>query len=272
MEPQVLLEVRNSIAYLTLNRSAANNSLTPEFLHEITSLFEQIGQNPDCKVVLLSANSHFFSIGGDMNYFKYHQANLKPAAEDIVSALNQMIMAMIRLPVPVVAAVHSIITGGSLGFLAASDLAIGCHNTRLKAHYASAGFSPDGGWATLLPLLGNQRKAAEFLMLNTSCSAEEAERLGLINHLVDPEEVFATAERWAEHIVEAPRGTIRNTKRLLWGDLEQIESLLQAEYLGFIELIQTAEARQGIDEFLSHFSGYHSIEDSQLSEYNLIFS
>lgn len=265
MQPQVLLETKNNIAYLTLNRNEANNSLTPSFLREILAALNLIAEEGEANVVLLSAKSTFFSIGGDMNYFQSHQKNPKPAAEEIVGCLNEMIMAMIALPIPIVSAVHSVVTGGSLAFLLASDLVIASPETQIKAHYSSAGFSPDGGWATLLPLLTNQRKAAEFIMLNNTCTAEEAERIGLVNCIVEPDQVFAKAQKWADKIAQSPKGTIQKTKKLLWGDLDRIKELLDAEYNGFIELSQTEEARHGIARFLSQFTHYHSIEASRLT-------
>lgn len=262
MKPQVLLDIKEQIAYLSLERREANNTLTPRFCKEIQAALGQV-RNSDAKVVLLSANSTFFSIGGDMNYFKQNQDNLEAAAREIVGGLNDLMMDMISLPIPIICAAHSVITGGSLGFVTASDLVVGSPETVFKSHYVSAGFNPDGGWATLLPMLGHQRKVAEFLMLNTTCSAQEAVDIGLVNRMVDKDQVFTTAEKWAKKIVANPSGTVRNVKKMLWGDLDAISAMLNSELEHFVELAKTDEAKYGIDAFLQKFD-YHSIDASQI--------
>jgi 2-(1,2-epoxy-1,2-dihydrophenyl)acetyl-CoA isomerase len=158
----------------------------------------------------------------------------------------------------VVAAVHGHVTGGSLGLVLACDLAVMADDAVLKAHYATAGFTPDGGWTALLPRLVGARRAAACLMLNRSLSARQALDWGVVNELVPAGEVGAAALRAAERIAASPDATMRAAKRLLGPDtaLAGIEAALEAERQRFVAAIVEPAARAGVADFLRRFTGY----------------
>ncbi|HMM48022.1 MAG TPA: enoyl-CoA hydratase/isomerase family protein, partial [Miltoncostaeaceae bacterium] len=116
----------------------------------------------ETRAVVLAADGEGFPIGGDMRRFAAEMAGpaLQTYAAELVGLLNQAVLALLRLPQPVVAAVHGHVTGGSLGLVLACDLAVMADDAVLKAHYATAGFTPDGGWTALLPRLVGTRRAA----------------------------------------------------------------------------------------------------------------
>ncbi len=105
--------------------------------------------------------------------------DLRAYSDELVGKLNQVILALIDLPQPVVAAVDGAVTGGSIGLVLASDLVFLSPRAVFKAHYATAGFCPDGGWTALLPRIAGQRQAAAALYINRSIRAEEAVMCGL---------------------------------------------------------------------------------------------
>lgn len=256
----VRLEVTDAIATLTLNRPHMHNALVPELLEDFLAALRQVHTRADIRVLILAAESPSFSIGGDMRRFA---AEAQPGAEHLraysahlVERLNQAVLALIQLPQPVIAAVHGTITGGSLGFLLGADLAVMAEKTVLKAHYATAGFCPDGGWtARLADLIGTRRTAAA-LLLNRSISATEALDWGLVSEVAPAAEVLSRARAMATRIAAYPTGTMKVTKRLLNAQAPELAARLEAERQGFLELVSSEEALAGVRQFLATFTSY----------------
>ncbi|TXL64849.1 enoyl-CoA hydratase/isomerase family protein [Zeimonas arvi] len=248
------------VATLTLARPAMRNALVPDLLLDLCVALEQIGRRSETRAVVLAAEGEAFSIGGDMRRFAAEMAGpaLQTYAAELVGLLNQAVLALLRLPQPVVAAVHGHVTGGSLGLVLACDLAVMADDAVLKAHYATAGFTPDGGWTALLPRLVGTRRAAACLMLNLSLDARQALDWGVVNQLAPSSEVAAAAQRAAERIAASPEATMRAAKRLLAPDtaLAGIEAALEAERQRFVAAIVEPAARAGVADFLRRFTGY----------------
>ncbi len=248
------------VATLTLARPAMRNALVPDLLLDLCVALEQIGRRGETRAVVLAADGEAFSIGGDMRRFAAEMAGpaLQTYAAELVGLLNQAVLALLRLPQPVVAAVHGHVTGGSLGLVLACDLAVMADDAVLKAHYATAGFTPDGGWTALLPRLVGARRAAACLMLNRSLSARQALDWGVVNELAPSSEVATAAQRAAERIAASPEATMRAAKRLLAPDtaLAGIEAALEAERQRFVAAIVEPAARAGVADFLRRFTGY----------------
>ncbi len=254
----VRLGVASGIASVTLARPGMHNALVPELLLDLCVALETVGRRDDVRCVLLLAEGPAFSIGGDMRRFALEMRGpgLQSYAAELVGLLNQAVLSLMRLPQPVIAGVHGLVTGGSLGLVLGCDLAIASRDVRFKAHYASAGFSPDGGWTALLPMLAGTRRAAAGLLLNRTIDADEALAWGLVNELAQPQALADVLQAAARRIAQAPVATMRRSKRLLLGELDRVETALERERRSFIETIVGEQARRGVERFLRDFSGY----------------
>jgi enoyl-CoA hydratase/carnithine racemase len=191
--------------------------------------------------------------------------HLRAYGERLVGQLNQAILALIDLPQPVVAEVHGIVTGGSIGLVLAADLVMLSPEAVFKAHYATAGFGPDGGWTALVSRLAGRRRATAALLLNRTVRAEEAVAWGLANEIVAADVLQDRAASAAQKIAAYPAGTMRAAKRLLWGDREQLAADLEAERARFVDLIAAPEALAGVDAFLRDFDSYPDTPDEEHS-------
>ncbi|MBI5300557.1 MAG: enoyl-CoA hydratase/isomerase family protein [Chloroflexi bacterium] len=249
MPMNVLLERDGAIATLTLNRMERHNSLVPEFLRAMLSAIDDIKQS-DARVMILQANGRSFSTGGDVQAFYDHRDNIEPYANEIVGALNQVIVAMIALPQPIVGAVHGIVTGGSVGLVLACDVVLLAPQASFTPYYSVVGFSPDGGWTALLPNKIGAPRAARVLMRNETITSEQAVAWGIANGIVPSEKIRDEARAVANDIAAKKLGSIQRTKCLLWGDVNALAARLEAERREFVQQIVTPEAQQGIAEFL----------------------
>lgn len=253
----VRLERADGIARVVLARPAMQNALVPELLDELLAALAVVKRDSNSRAVLLGAEGPAFSIGGDMRRFQRERAgDLRAFAHRLVGQLNDAILALADLPQPVVAAVHGIVTGGSIGLVLAADLVYLAPQAVFKAHYATAGFGPDGGWTTLVGRAAGARRAAAALLLNRTVRAEEAVAWGLANEIVPAGELAEKAETAARRIAASPVGTMQAAKRLLWGDRDRLAAGLEAERARFVELIATPAAVAGVDAFLRDFRDY----------------
>ena len=246
------------VASVTLARPTMQNALVPELLLDLCVALETVARRDDVRCVLLLAEGDSFSIGGDMRRFarEMRGPGLQAYSAELVGLLNQAVLSLMRLPQPVIAGVHGLVTGGSLGLVLGCDLAIASKAVRFKAHYASAGFSPDGGWTALLPALIGTRRAAAGLLLNRTVSAEEALAWGLVNELAEPGALDEALRSAAQRVAQAPITTMRHAKRMLLGGIDRVESALEIERRNFVEAIAGAQARDGVERFLREFSDY----------------
>lgn len=251
MKNLVLLEQIGAITTLTLNRPDRHNSLVPELLEDLVSKLNFIHDNPQNKVVVLKANGRSFSTGGDIQSFYDHSNNISDYAELLVGLLNQTILSMINLPIPVVTAVNGIVTGGSLGLVLASDIVLIAPESSFTPYYGIVGFSPDGGWTALLPSIIGQRRTAEILLNNRTITAQEALLWGLAHQIVPQMQLHEKTLQTAKEILQFAPGTMKSTKSLLRNNWDDLAAKLEVERELFIEQVKTEEAMKGMASFLN---------------------
>ena len=250
------------VVRLVLARPGMHNALVPELLDDVLAALRELASSRDCAAVVLAADGQAFSIGGDMRRFRRERrGNLHAYSAGLVGKLNETILALIDLPQPVVAAVHGVVTGGSIGLVLAADLVYLAPQAVFKAHYATAGFGPDGGWTALVGRLAGPRRAAAALLLNRSVRAEEAVAWGLANEVVAAGKLQEAAQAAALKIAAYPAGTMRAAKALLRADRERLAAELEAERRQFLELVATPAALAGVDAFLQRFQDYPDSPD-----------
>ncbi len=243
----VLAETDGAIATLTINRPERHNSLIPELLHDLLDAVQGL---PEVRALILQANGRSFSTGGDVRAFYEHRADSEAYAREVVGLLNEAILALVVFPAPIVAAVHGIVTGGSIGLVLASDIVLIGPEATCTPYYATVGFSADGGWTAMLPAVIGEKRAAEALALDRPITAQEACAWGLANRIVATDQIRAEARRLAEKIAGQKPGSVRRVKRLMWSSPERLAARLEEERQQFVQQIKTAEAQDGMAQFL----------------------
>jgi 2-(1,2-epoxy-1,2-dihydrophenyl)acetyl-CoA isomerase len=249
MKEVVLTVKAGQVGILTLNRPERHNSLLPEFLQAMLDALATLSGDESLAALVLQANGRSFSTGGDARGFVEHAERIEAYSRQVVGLLNTVILSLIDFPVPVVAAVHGIVTGGSMGFVLASDIVLVSPETSFTPYYSVVGPSPDGGWTALLPSIIGRNRAASVLYLNQVITAEEAVAWGLAHRIVPPERIREAALATAGNIVDKKPGSIRHTRRLLHANRDKIAAGLEAERERFIKQI-VGEGLDGFREFL----------------------
>lgn len=252
MNDLVLVEKNGPIAILTLNRSARHNSLVPEFLQELNKRISDISADNSIRAVILQANSPSFSTGGDMKGFLDHMDNLQSYATEIVGLLNETILALLALPGPLIALVHGLVTGGSIGLVLAADIVLVTPEASFTPYYSVVGFSPDGGWTALLPKIIGPKRTFEIIARNLTITAEIAVELGLASSVVPADSIRERGLELARQLCQMKAGSVRRTKTLLVKSTDTVAADLERERKQFVQQIASEEARYGIEAFFRH--------------------
>jgi 2-(1,2-epoxy-1,2-dihydrophenyl)acetyl-CoA isomerase len=244
-----LLDIADGVARLTLNRPDRHNSLIPALLDSLNADLERIAGDRCIRAVVLQAAGRSFSTGGDVaGFHTVPRGQRRAYAEGLVGSLNRAILALLRLPVPVIGRIQGPLTGGSLGLLLACDLAAITPQAFVQPYYTQVGFSPDGGWTAMLPARIGMQRTREIQLLNQRVSAQEALQLGLVTACVEADALDATIEAWLEKLKSMQPASIASTKALLADDCA---ASLDAELRNFLELIDSDEVEAGMTRFLN---------------------
>lgn len=268
----VLLDRAGPVAVITLNRPQRHNSLTPSFLRAVLDALSAVSDDGDIRVLVLQANGRSFSTGGDAAGFVANGHRAVDYANEIVGLLNETILALVDLPVPVVAAIHGPVTGGSLGLVLAADLVLVSPDATFTPYYSPIGPSPDGGWATLLPAVIGRQRAAAVLMLNETISAEQAVEWGMAHEMVEPDEIRDAALMAARRIAGMKPGSVAHTRRLLFLDRDDIAARLEAERAHFVEHMATDEPLAGFEAFMANLRAMKGLRTGQTARLTRTFT
>ena len=252
VNPSTLVRRQRSgpVVTLVLNRPERHNSLVPELLAELLSGLEDARADSGVRAVVLTAEGRSFSTGGDVRGFFSAGEGLEEYALETVGLLNQVILAMLGLPQPIVVAVHGMVTGGSLGLVLGGDVVLIAPDASITPWYAVVGFSPDGGWTALLPEVIGPKRTARILYGNESIRADAAVQWGLAAEIVPGNEIEERAATVALELAAMKPGSVLSTKRLLNLDLDTVADRLERERIAFVRHILTPEAQKGMASFL----------------------
>jgi 2-(1,2-epoxy-1,2-dihydrophenyl)acetyl-CoA isomerase len=161
--------------------------------------------------------------------------------------MHQLMPRLDRMPKPVIAAVNGVAVGAGFDLALAADLRIASTSARFGSVYVNIGFCPDGGASFLLPRVVGQARAAELIFTGRIIGAEEADRLGLLTALVEPELFADTVDEWAARLAAGPTVAIGLAKENLRENATlSLESALRNERRSGELCAETADHAEGL--------------------------
>ena len=248
----IQLTVDEGVARLTFNRPESNNALGEEFFREFgLAMNELAGRGSEVRAVLIRSTGRFFSVGGDLSLFT---RDLDAAPAEVLNGTFTMhpgLARMRRLDAPVIAAVQGTAMGGAVSILANCDLVVSARSAKFGAAYPKLGFSMDLGASFGLASRMGVSRARRFLLLAETLDAETAEHAGLVDEVVDDEQLAEVAERYATQFAQGPTRAYGDIRRLLARALATpFEAQLEDEAQSLAHLAATADAREGLTAFM----------------------
>jgi len=193
--------------------------------------------------------------GGDLKTFAT-RLDAEPAQRQtdfqlIVDRLHAAIEHVQRMPQVVICALRGAVAGFGLSLAAACDLAVAADDAYFASAYRQIGLTPDGGGTWALPRIVGLRKALEIYLLSERFDAREAQRIGLVNRVVDGAALEATVSAMAQSIATGPALALGNVKRLLRESSGRtLSEQLHAEAESFARCAATDDFAEGIRAFL----------------------
>jgi len=251
MSESVRLSVSGAIATLSLDRPAVFNALDEAMIVALRARCEAVKEDAAVRCVVLRGEGPAFLAGGDVAFFHRNIDALPRESVRLARELHYAVLAIRRMPKPVIAAVHGAVAGAGLSLMAACDLAIAAADTKFTLAYSRIGVSPDGGGTYFLARTLGLKKATELAFLSDTFDAATAAGLGLVNRVVAPADLAAETEALARRLAAGPTRAYAETKRLLEGALDaSLETQLEEEAQAFSRCAATADMREGVAAFV----------------------
>ncbi|MFN2491613.1 MAG: enoyl-CoA hydratase-related protein [Pyrinomonadaceae bacterium] len=249
----IQLELRGAVAVITLNRPAALNALTATVAREFLEVVSEIRQE-DARAVILTGAGRAFSAGGDlreMQRIAEQDGDVSAFFDEPLGLLNECILLIRKTPLPFIAAVNGVASGGGCNLALACDIVISAASAGFNQAFIRIGLSPDCGGTFILPRLVGWRRATELMMTGEMVSAEHALAMGMINAVVPDAELITAAMARAEKLAQAPTAAIGRIKELLEASAKNdLSEQLELERKVQIESGLTSDFKEGVSAFI----------------------
>ena len=217
---RILWEIEGGVGVATLNRPERLNALDLRTIVELDTVAERAWNNPEIRCLVITGTGRGFSAGADVKEWSSSAEEREPDEDGWVPRMHRLMARLYRMPKPVIAAVNGVAVGGGCDLALVADLRIASTAARFGAAYIRVGFCPDAGGSFLLPRLIGPAKAAELIFTGRIIDAPEAQQLGLLNALVEPEELMPTAMEWARRLASLPTVAIGLAKENIHANLD----------------------------------------------------
>jgi enoyl-CoA hydratase len=207
----LLLEVRDGVATLSINRPASRNALALQTMAELDSALESAGDGETRVLVIRGAGTKAFCAGGDLKELEQLRSE-----KDAVAMARRMRGTLDRIPqldIPVIAGLNGDALGGGAELAVACDFRVAASHARIGFAQISLGLMPAWGASERLAALVGRGRALHLLLSGTTLSAEEGLRAGLIEEVAESEQFDERLADLAHSIARAPRGAIAGIKR-----------------------------------------------------------
>src|SRR5258708_21970048 len=235
MTEHLRFEIADRIATVTLDRPERMNAFTFEMIDAWAAALVECRRNDAARVVIVTGAGKAFCSGGDIVAME-ERLNSPPAQRknELFNRIQRIPLALEDLDKPVLIAVNGVATGAGMDLALMGDIRYAAASARFAETYVKVGLVPGAGGAHFLPRLVGVSKALELFWTGDFVSAQEAERIGLVNKVVPDGELMAQVQTLAERIAKAPQLSIRLIKRAIYqgmrNDLRSNLDLISSHY------------------------------------------
>jgi enoyl-CoA hydratase/carnithine racemase len=246
------LTTQGKVATLTLNRADRKNPLTFDSYAELRDMFRALVYATDVKAVVVTGAGGNFCSGGDVHEIIGPLTQMSmPELMDFTRMTGDLVLAMRKCPQPIIAAIDGVCAGAGAMMALASDFRIGTPHSKTAYLFTRVGLAGcDMGACTLLPRLIGQGRAAELLYTGRSMSAQEGERWGFFNKLVESDGLLESAQSLAHELADGPSFAHGMTKTMLHQEWNMtIEQAIEAEAQAQAICMQTQDFERAFKAF-----------------------
>lgn len=249
MYENLLVEKRDRVAFITINRPNQLNALNKMTIAELHSALEDANNDEGVRVIILTGSGEkSFVAGADIKEFA--DFNIAQGGELAQKGQETLFTFIERLSKPVIAAVNGFALGGGLELAMASHIRVASNTARMGLPEVGLGVIPGYGGTQRLAQLVGRGKANEMVFTAGMIKADEALTWGLVNHVVEPAELMAKAEEIAQKIMANSGSAIAAAIRAINAGFEDGKNGYDAEIEEFGKCFGTEEFTEGTTAFL----------------------
>jgi enoyl-CoA hydratase/carnithine racemase len=248
MTEHVLIDKRDGVLTLTLNRPEKKNALTPEMYGALGDAIDNAPSDPDVRCILIQANGDMFTAGNDLADFAKAGSGQAPAGGGERRGGSALITALARAKTPIVAAVQGRAVGVGVTMLLHCDLVFIAEDALLTTPFVNLALVPEAASSILLPARIGHARAFAMFVLGEAITGRQAEAWGLANAALPAGEVQVRARAAAEAIAAKPPSAVAITKQLM-RDSERYLARIAEEGGHFTSQLRTPEAKEAFAAF-----------------------
>jgi 2-(1,2-epoxy-1,2-dihydrophenyl)acetyl-CoA isomerase len=257
----ILFDLTEGVARLTLNRPERLNSFNVAMHGEVREVLSRLSAGSTARVLVITGAGRGFCAGQDLGDRAVAPGGQAPDLGDSIEKnYKPLVLALRRLPIPVIAAVNGVAAGAGANIALACDLVIAGRSASFVQAFSKLGLVPDSGGTWFLPRLVGTARAMGLALLGEKLGAEQAAEWGLIWKCVEDSELAGVVDTLAGQLAAAPTLGIARTKQALyeaWGRTLEQQLDIERDYQR--ELGRTADFAEGVAAFsqkrVPHFSG-----------------
>jgi enoyl-CoA hydratase/carnithine racemase len=239
---QILFDVADGIGTITLNRPDKLNAWTMRMGAEVRHALLRADRDEAVRVMIVTGAGKGYCAGADMNLFD-------PSVPEVFRGEYSYPLGLQK---PVIAAVNGVAAGLGLSYMLYYDMRIASSRARFATIFSRRGLIAEHGTSWILPRLIGMANACDLLFSGRFLTAQEALAIGLVNPVVEPEDLLSTAREVALEMATlcSPR-SLRIMKRQLYGDLfTDLGTAMRNADLEMVACFPTADFREGVASFL----------------------
>ena len=244
----IVIRLEPPLAWIVLNRPERLNAISPKMIKELSKALDELEENEEVRVVILTGTGRAFSAGADVTAF----AGVTPFKSMVFSKkFQEMLFKLEYFTKPVIIAINGYALGGGLELAMAGDIRIASRTAQLGQPEINLGFIPGAGGTQRLPRLVGPSRAKELIYTGDMIPADEAHRIGLVDKVVPPEQLEREARALGLKLAEKPPLALMAAKYAIQMGLEtNIWTAMQLESSLFGLLFSTDDVVEGVTAFL----------------------
>jgi 2-(1,2-epoxy-1,2-dihydrophenyl)acetyl-CoA isomerase len=262
MYEHIQVSEAHGITTITLNRPDRLNAFIGHMRRDLAEALERAGSDRNVRVVIITGAGRGFCAGGDITFMaELMQRRDGEEFSRILGAGRRVILAIRQMTKPVIASINGPASGAGCNLAFACDLRIATNTATFSQSFAKVGLHPDWGGTYFLPRLVTPNKACELFFLGDTIDAEEALRLGIVNHVVAPEDLETATLQLAERLRAAPPIALAAAKHAVYmSQAAELDEMLRYETEAQLRCFDSDDGHEGVQAFLEkrepNFTGH----------------
>jgi enoyl-CoA hydratase/carnithine racemase len=248
--PELLYEVADRVATITLNRPDKLNAFTGDMITRWAEALAEAQRDPAVNVVVVTGAGRAFCAGGDVGRMGEGQPTALEHKDQLWEHIHRIPKTLEAVDKPVIGMVNGLAVGAGMGMCLMCDVRVASDAARFSTGYVGVGLVPGDGDTYFLPRLVGSAKALELFWTGDFVDAAEALRLGIVNRVVSPADLRPATEALARRIADGPQVALRMMKRLVYQSARlDLRTHLDLVSSHMAVVRQTADHAEGVAAF-----------------------